>query len=162
MTLARLSVSASGNRAVGEIPAGTAVRDLRDADVDGRRSITFQMGMGGMMGGGDGPMSFTFDGEEFDADRIDQQVSAGTVEEWVIANPTTMDHPFHLHVWPMQLIESGGQPVNEPARRDVVNVPAQGQVRVLVDFARHPGRSVYHCHILDHEDAGMMASVEAR
>ena len=95
-------------------------------------------------------------------DRIDQQVSAGTVEEWVIANPTTMDHPFHLHVWPMQLIESGGQPVNEPARRDVVNVPAQGQVRVLVDFARHPGRSVYHCHILDHEDAGMMASVEAR
>jgi FtsP/CotA-like multicopper oxidase with cupredoxin domain len=71
-----------------------------------------------------------------------------------------MDHPFHLHIWPMQVIEAGGQPVSEPTWRDVINVPAQDGVRVLVDFARHPGRSVYHCHILDHEDAGMMATVD--
>lgn len=60
----------------------------------------------------------------------------------------------------MQVIEAGGQPVSEPTWRDVINVPAQDGVRVLVDFARHPGRSVYHCHILDHEDAGMMATVD--
>ena len=161
VALARLSVSASGNRAVGEIPAGTAVRDLRDADVDGRRSITFQMGMGGMMGGGDGPMSFTFDGEEFDADRIDQQVGMDTVEEWTIGNDSPMDHPFHLHVWPMQLLEVDGQQLSEPVWLDVVNVPARSQVKVRVAFEDFGGRTVYHCHILDHEDRGMMGTVLA-
>ena len=161
VTLARLSVSASGNRAVGEIPAGPAVRDLRDADVDGRRSITFQMGMGGMMGGGDGPMSFTFDGEEFDADRIDQQVGMDTVEEWTIGNDSPMDHPFHLHVWPMQLLEVDGQQLSEPVWLDVVNVPARSQVKVRVAFEDFGGRTVYHCHILDHEDRGMMGTVLA-
>ena len=161
VTLARLSVSASGNRAAGEIPHGPAVRDLRDADVDGRRSITFQMGMGAMMGGGDGPMSFTFDGEEFDADRIDQQVGMGTVEEWTIGNDSPMDHPFHLHVWPMQLLETDGREVSEPVWLDVVNVPARSQVKVRVAFEDFGGRTVYHCHILDHEDRGMMGTVLA-
>lgn len=162
VTLARLGVSASGNRAAGGIPPGPAVRDLREADVDGRRSITFQMGMGGMMGGGDGPMSFTFDGEEFDADRIDQQVGMGTVEEWTIGNDSPMDHPFHLHVWPMQLLEVDGRELSEPVWLDVVNVPARSQVKVRVAFEDFGGRTVYHCHILDHEDRGMMGTVLAR
>ena len=161
VALARLRVSASGNRAAGEIPPGPTVRDLRDADVDGRRSITFQMGMGGMMGGGDGPMSFTFDGEEFDADRIDQQVGMGTVEEWTIGNDSPMDHPFHLHVWPMQLLETDGRELSEPVWLDVVNVPARSQVKVRVAFEDFGGRTVYHCHILDHEDRGMMGTVLA-
>ena len=81
VTLARLRVGSGGNAAAGAIPPGPSLRDLRGRSVDGRRSITFQMGMGGMMGGGDGPMTFTVDGKEFDADRIDQQVRLGTVEE---------------------------------------------------------------------------------
>lgn len=108
-----------------------------------------------------GGMVFGFDDRPFDGERIDQSVTTGTVEEWTIRNPTTMDHPFHLHVWPMQLIEEDGKGVEGPTWRDVINVPAGGWIRVLVDFTRHPGRSVYHCHILDHEDAGMMAVVAA-
>lgn len=107
-------------------------------------------------------MDLGFDGRAFDADRVDQQVAAGSVEEWTITNPTPMDHPFHLHVWPMQLVEDNGEPVSEPVWRDVINVPANGRVRTLVDFTHHPGRSVYHCHILDHEDAGMMAVIDTR
>lgn len=137
-----------------------ALRDLREQNVAMQREIAFTMGMGSMMRGGGSMMDFGFDGRAFDVDRVDQRVAAGTVEEWAITNPTTMDHPFHLHVWPMQVIEAGGQQVSEPVWRDVVNVPPQGRVRVLIDFARHPGRTVYHCHILDHEDAGMMAIVE--
>lgn len=161
VTLARLSVSASGDRAAGEIPPGPTVRDLRDADADGRRSLTFQVGMGAMMGGGGGPMSFTFDGAEFDADRIDQQVGMGTVEEWTIGNDSPMDHPFHLHVWPMQLVETDGRELSEPVWLDVVNVPARSQVKVRVAFEDFGGRTVYHCHILDHEDRGMMGIVLA-
>ncbi len=61
----------------------------------------------------------------------------------------------------MQVIEDDGTRLEALTRRDVVNVAAGGRVKVLVDFARHPGRSVYHCHILDHEDAGMMGIVAA-
>lgn len=158
-TLATLTVTGDEAAAPGPVPGRPPLHDLRGEPIARQRDIAFTMTMGSM-GPGRDMMDLGFGGRVFDAGRIDQQVSAGTVEEWVITNPTPMDHPFHLHVWPMQLIETGGQMVSEPARRDVVNVPAGSQVRVLVDFARHPGRSVYHCHILDHEDAGMMASVE--
>ena len=162
VTLARLDVGSGDASVRGEIPPARKPRDLREAKVDERRSITFQMGMGGMMGGGGGPMSFTFDGLEFDADRIDQEVRLGTVEEWTIGNDSPLDHPFHLHVWPMQLLEVDRQQVSEPLWLDVVSVPARSQVTVRVAFEDFGGKTVYHCHILDHEDRGMMATVLAQ
>jgi FtsP/CotA-like multicopper oxidase with cupredoxin domain len=162
VTLARLEVGPGDRSSRVRLPSARGVRDLRDAEVDRRRSLTFQMGMGQMMGGGDGPMSFTFDGLEFDADRLDQQVRLGTVEEWTIGNDSRLDHPFHLHVWPMQLLEVDGQQVSEPLWLDVVNVPARGRVKVRVAFEDFSGKTVYHCHILDHEDRGMMGTVLAR
>ena len=131
-------------------------RDLRGAQVSNQRTITFTMGMGM------GDMSFGFDGREFDHSRVDQQLTLDTVEEWTIANTTPMDHPFHLHVWPMQVIEAPYLEANgAPDWRDVVIVPARGQVRVRVPITDFGGRTVYHCHILDHEDQGMMGLVEA-
>jgi FtsP/CotA-like multicopper oxidase with cupredoxin domain len=162
VTLARVEVGSGEARDEGGIPATPSLRDLRGAEVDQRRSITFQMGMGEMMDGGGGPMTFAFDGREFDVDRIDQQVRLGTVEEWTIGNDSPMDHPFHLHVWPMQLLEVDGHEVSEPLWLDVVNVPARSRVKVRVAFENFGGKTVYHCHILDHEDRGMMATVLAQ
>lgn len=159
--LAGLRVSPGNSAGAPAIPPGPAPRDLRDAEITGRRSITFQMGMGGMMGG-DGPMSFTFDGNEFDVDRIDQHVRLGTIEEWIIGNDSPMDHPFHLHVWPMQLLEADGRRLSEALWLDVVNVPAHSQVTVRVPFEDFGGKTVYHCHILDHEDLGMMGTITAK
>jgi FtsP/CotA-like multicopper oxidase with cupredoxin domain len=88
-------------------------------------------------------------------------VTAGSVEEWTIHNDSPMDHPFHLHVWPMQVVEENGRLSDRPTWLDVVNVPARGSVRVRVAFDGFDGRTVYHCHILDHEDRGMMGVVEA-
>jgi len=73
-----------------------------------------------------------------------------------------MDHPLHLHVWPMQIVEQDGQPLSDPSWQDVVNVPALSRVKVRVAFDNFPGRTVYHCHILDHEDNGMMGVIDAR
>jgi FtsP/CotA-like multicopper oxidase with cupredoxin domain len=150
--LADVAVSGSPSRASVDLPT-PSVTDLRGANHDARREIAFTMGMGGM--------TFGFDGRAFSAERTDQRLSAGAVEEWTIRNPTAFDHPFHLHVWPMQVIDDDGRRPEAPEWRDVVNVPSGGAVtvRFLVDIA---GRTVYHCHILDHEDAGMMAVVEAR
>ena len=122
------------------------------------------MGMGGMMGGMRGPgqmMSFTIDGRPFDAERTDQRVRVGTVEEWTLTNSSPMDHPMHLHVWPMQVMDVDGRRPQDPLWLDVVNVPAGGNVTVRIRFADFGGRTVYHCHILDHEDLGMMGTIVA-
>lgn len=109
-----------------------------------------------------GPMGFSINGRTFDENRTDTAVAAGTVEEWTLVNRSPMDHPFHLHVWPMQLIAENGRPVEPAGLRDVVNVPANGRATVRIAFRDFSGRSVYHCHILDHEDLGMMGVIEVR
>ena len=119
----------------------------------------FQLGQGMGMGGGMG-MSFTIDGREFDGDRIDAAPRLGSIEDWVYVNNTQMDHPMHLHVNPFQIIGADGSP--EPAWRDVMLVKARGQARFRVRFDDFAGKTVQHCHILDHEDQGMMATVEMR
>jgi hypothetical protein len=95
-------------------------------------------------------------------------VHAGTVEDWVIENTALEDHIFHTHQLHFQVLEKNGVAVNDPAIRDTVDVPywsgtgAYPSVKVRMDF-RDPnivGTFVYHCHILQHEDAGMMAAIQ--
>ena len=173
--LARLEVGRGGRSSAGEAGAGVAggpaglLADLRDAVVDRRRELTMEMSMGGGMMGGDrgsgpgrgpgGMMDLTIDGRSFDADRVDQQVRLGTVEEWTISNVGPLDHPFHLHVWPMQVLDVDGRPPADPLWLDVVNIPSGGTATVRIRFADFGGRTVYHCHILDHEDLGMMGTI---
>ncbi len=71
-----------------------------------------------------------------------------------------MDHPMHLHTNPFQIVGRGGVP--EAAWRDIVLVKAGGQARFRVRFDDFAGKTVQHCHILDHEDLGMMATVGMR
>ena len=161
-SLATLTVAGEPVTAAPEVPLQQSPRDLRGTAVTARRELTFAMGMGGMMGGGGSMMSFTINGREFDGERVDTTVEAGSVEEWTLRNTSPMDHPVHLHVWPMQIVESDGRAPDTAIWQDVVNVPARGQIRVRIAFDDFAGRSVYHCHILDHEDNGMMGVIEAR
>jgi FtsP/CotA-like multicopper oxidase with cupredoxin domain len=156
IVLATLDVAGTPAATPAPVPAQRAPRDLRAAAVAARRDLTFAIGMG------PAGMRFTIDGKRFDPDRVDQQVPIGTVEEWTITNTSPMDHPLHLHVWPMQIVEHRGQPVDPPTWQDVVNLPARSTTRIRVAFDDFPGRTVYHCHVLDHEDNGMMAVLDAR
>jgi FtsP/CotA-like multicopper oxidase with cupredoxin domain len=155
--LATLEVTGPSTTAPAELPTRPAPRDLRTAQVAARRELTFAIDMGMSASG---MMRFTIDGKEFNPERIDQQVRLGTVEEWAITNTSPMDHPLHLHVWPMQIVEHRDQLVDPPAWQDVVNLPAQSRTIIRVAFDAFPGRTVYHCHILDHEDNGMMGVIE--
>ncbi len=162
VTLLRLDVGpADGSDSDGgEGPSQpTDVRDLREAEVSTRRALTLQMGLGGMSRMGSGT-SFRIDGRTFDPDRTDQRAALGTVEEWTIRNDSQLAHPFHLHTWPMQVLSVGGREVADPLWLDVVDVPARSETVVRIGFDAHPGRTVYHCHILDHEDEGMMGTIE--
>ncbi|GAA1495181.1 multicopper oxidase family protein [Paeniglutamicibacter kerguelensis] len=158
--LATFTVAGAPVAPLAPVPEQQAPRDLRSEPVAARRELVFAMGMG--MGPGTGMMDFTINGKSFDPARVDTTVSAGGVEEWTLRNTSLMDHPVHLHVWPMQVIEQAGLPVATPRWQDVVNVPARSSVRVRIAFDDFTGKTVYHCHILDHEDAGMMGLLEAR
>jgi FtsP/CotA-like multicopper oxidase with cupredoxin domain len=158
--LATLRVSGQPVAASPAVPSFQGPGDLRTSAVAARRQIVLAAGMG--MGMGAGMMRFTVNGREFDPARTDTVVGSGNVEEWTLANTSPMDHPFHLHVWPMQIVEENGQPVSTARWQDVVNVPANGHVKVRVAFNDFRGRSAYHCHILDHEDLGMMGAFEVR
>jgi FtsP/CotA-like multicopper oxidase with cupredoxin domain len=125
------------------LPAGT------------RPPRTFQLGQGMMMGRG---MSFTINGQEFDANRIDAAPRLDSVEEWLYVNSTAMDHPMHLHTNPFQIVGDDGVP--EAAWRDIMLVKAGQRAHFRVRFDDFAGKIVHHCHILDHEDQGMMATVE--
>jgi FtsP/CotA-like multicopper oxidase with cupredoxin domain len=96
---------------------------------------------------------------------------SGTVEEWDIDNKTDEVHAFHVHQVHFLLLATDGRDPGYRRWLDTVNVPprtrrpdgtyAPGSVRILVDF-RDPiarGTFVFHCHILDHEDHGMMATI---
>jgi FtsP/CotA-like multicopper oxidase with cupredoxin domain len=95
-------------------------------------------------------------------------VKQGDVEDWIIENRSTELHAFHIHQLHFLLIDWSGVPVAEPFLRDTVNVPYYNgrtlqfpSVRLRMDF-RDPnmiGTFVYHCHLLEHEDGGMMGTI---
>ncbi|MGH3660223.1 MAG: multicopper oxidase domain-containing protein, partial [Micromonosporaceae bacterium] len=150
-----LNVSGPAQRAV-QLPATLPAPPAPPGPVVRQRELTFAMGMGMMTGG----MAFTIDGRTFDPQRVDQTVRLDTTEEWVLSNISPMEHSFHLHVWPFQVIGGSAGTPPQGTLQDVVVVPARGWVRLRIRFADYPGRSVYHCHTLDHEDAGMMATIQ--
>lgn len=124
-----------------------------------KRTVTFGVDMGsGSMMSDDSGLEFTIDGQAFDAQRTDINVEADTVEEWTLANTTGMDHPFHLHAWPFQVLGDDAW----PGWKDTVNIPGGGEVTIRIPFVGQTGRSVYHCHILDHEDLGMMGVIDVQ
>jgi FtsP/CotA-like multicopper oxidase with cupredoxin domain len=111
---------------------------------------------------GQTPAAFTMD------QKPNIVVHSGTVEDWVVENRAQEDHIFHIHQIHFQVLEVNGQAINDPAIRDTVDIPYWNgsgpypSVKVRMDF-RDPnivGIFVYHCHILEHEDAGMMGAIQ--
>jgi FtsP/CotA-like multicopper oxidase with cupredoxin domain len=83
----------------------------------------------------------------------------GEKQLWTIKNTFDFDHPFHLHGFFFQVLDLNGVAPAVREWRDTVNVPVNGTVRIAVDFDARPGMWMFHCHILDHADAGMMGMV---
>ncbi len=104
-------------------------------------------------------MQFLINGQAFDPQRVDTRVTVGTVEDWEIRNTGTMDHPFHLHTNPFQVIRRNGEAVSNREWKDTVLVPQGETVRIRIPFRQFRGKTVYHCHVLDHEDLGMMGNI---
>jgi FtsP/CotA-like multicopper oxidase with cupredoxin domain len=122
----------------------------------------------GDISGRTGPgVKFYIDGKTFDANRIDQCAEAGTVEDWTLVNEDVFQHPFHIHVNPFQVIDIQGASPDDPTWVydpsiwwDVHRLPPRGSITIRIHFRRDVvGLTVFHCHILPHEDNGMMGTL---
>lgn len=105
---------------------------------------------------------FFINGRLYDRRRVDARARLNTVEQWTVENHTDEQHPFHLHTYQMQVISVNGRPQPFLGYQDEVVLPIRGRVVVRIAFRDFTGLTVFHCHILAHEDQGMMANLEVR
>jgi FtsP/CotA-like multicopper oxidase with cupredoxin domain len=168
--------SAGDEQVPAVIPAEPAPRDdLADEPIAQRRTITMSERDATLDGQGRFFMNDVLFQDITPADVI--QATLGTTEEWVIRNDPSIpddgspeDHPFHLHVNHMVLTGTGTwdpttgaatsyEAIDAPGKVDTVNVRPGEYVVVRVKFEDFTGSTVYHCHILEHEDKGMMGVI---
>jgi FtsP/CotA-like multicopper oxidase with cupredoxin domain len=105
---------------------------------------------------------FYINGHKFAPDAAPMtSARVGTYQHWRIVNETAELHPFHIHQVHFLAYAEDGVPLSQPAWLDTVNVPYRGSVDVILDFTDPviKGMSVFHCHLLNHEDKGMMAKI---
>jgi FtsP/CotA-like multicopper oxidase with cupredoxin domain len=151
--------------------------DINPADVRIRRELHFKSvadpTVAPNMGRGTNPPypppKHTIDGKQFNEGTIDQAMLLGATEEWTLYNDGGAAHPFHIHINPFQVVEimdpnqNGGAPVKLPRPWvwwDNFAIPTGGYFKMLSRFVDFTGMYVLHCHILGHEDRGMMQLVE--
>ena len=153
------SVTVTGPRASGPGPA--IPRTLRTPSVPvarrpvaRRRTFVFSFGSGQNF-------EALINGRQFNPKINNAVPILGTVEEWTLVNRSNEDHPFHIHVNDFQVISVNGKPLHADGLQDVVVIPKNGgRVVIRNPFDDFPGHFVFHCHILGHEDAGMMQTVD--
>ena len=105
---------------------------------------------------------FYINGRKFEADAGPMTTArVGTYQHWRIVNATAELHPFHIHQVHFLAYAQNDAPIPNPSWLDTVNVPYAGTVDVILDFTDPviKGMSVFHCHLLNHEDKGMMAKI---
>jgi len=133
---------------------------ISDAEITGTRVLTFSSRRI------EGPSEFwrtfrfTIDGKTFDADRVDQRVRLGAVEEWTVINDQSDDHVFHIHTNDMLLTKINGEALHEPIWMDTAILPRNGSITFRSRFLDFTGKYMLHCHMMNHEDLGMMQVVE--
>ncbi len=148
------------NMALPTALTSAAIADIADDEIVRRRDIRFTVI-------GEYSPELHIDTREFlvndvgfDANVINQTMLLGTAEEWTISSDDKQPHPFHIHVNPFQVMSMNGTPIDPPRWMDSVNVDAGTSVVIRHRFETFPGRSVFHCHLIPHEDHGMMALID--
>ncbi len=143
------------------------VKNLRqNIDISSLRQVNMRLhfvGGGGGMGSGGMGMKGAINGGVFGENTYILESDVGTYEVWTITNQTGMPHPFHQHVDNVVVLEiSGGYSeyanlyTTINAYKDTVIVPPHSYIKLLVPVKDYTGDTVFHCHILGHEDIGMM------
>ncbi len=159
----QINVVAQTASPVTTIPTSlVTVTPYLEANADATRTLTFSSVAGG------GPANvlngdFSINGVSFDMNVINMTIPLDNVEVWTIQNNSPIAHPFHVHDIQYYLLDINGNPPPASAAglKDTYMVPAGGTMRIITQFTNFANDSIpymYHCHMLKHEDGGMMGS----
>jgi FtsP/CotA-like multicopper oxidase with cupredoxin domain len=142
-------------------PGGAPFATIRDEEITNTRRLTLSVEQPESPAAGN-YQEFTYlvCGRRFDPDRVDQRIALGAIEEWTVVNEHDNDHIFHIHTNPFQMVAINGEKLAKRDWRDTVVVPRNGSVTFRSRFLDFSGRFVLHCHMMNHEELGMMQVVE--
>jgi FtsP/CotA-like multicopper oxidase with cupredoxin domain len=146
------SSSTEKTASTGQPPAYKAIDVTAEEKAPPRFVVTFTEDKSG----------FYINGKKFAADAAPMaRVRIGSYQHWRIVNATNELHPMHIHQTHFLAYAENGRVLPDPVWLDTVNVPHGGSVDVIMDFTNPviKGMSVFHCHLLNHEDKGMMAKI---
>ncbi len=154
--------AAAESRVAGEKINGPRwIEAIRKSPIANRRTLTFTRN--------EARTQFFINGKMFDEARTDTVVKLGDTEEWTILNEDDQLHNFHIHQTNFLVTEINGVPQKADSLRDTITLPIgqpgkPGVVKVIIPFTDPTivGRFVYHCHVVKHEDKGMMGTIEVR
>jgi FtsP/CotA-like multicopper oxidase with cupredoxin domain len=133
----------------------TVLNTLRPiATVDSKITRKVQMSVGPSLKRG---IDFFVNGQ---LHSTDEPVYVGELQVWEIANTSLMDHPFHLHGYFFQVLEINGMEPAYMALKDTLNLPPKSKATIAWIPDNRPGMWMYHCHIIEHHAAGMMAGFQ--
>ena len=107
------------------------------------------------------PVQFVVDSLPFEEGIIHHELTLGEVEQWQVTSGTG-SHPYHIHINPFQVVEFGGKKVDPPMWKDVILVNTDYDALIYTRYLKFWGDFVMHCHILDHEDQGMMQRIRIK
>ena len=126
--------------------------DLRDDKIDSHHEIVYSQE----------PPNFFINGKQFQDDPQDvmETLELNKTSEWTIRNTTGFWHTFHIHINDFQITERNGVPVGGIEHQDNLSIPPGEDVTMRYKPTQFTGRFVFHCHVLGHEDNGMMAVVQ--
>jgi len=152
-TLARIKVAGASKPMAlpreSELAPLAPYRSIADGEVTGQQKVHFGAQA-------PSPYPFSINGHSFDPGAAPRKLTLGGVDEWTLTSEKGAGHIFHIHINPFEVVD----PEGKRYWKDTLFVTAGGTARVRTRYERYVGKYVIHCHILPHEDLGMMEEVE--
>jgi FtsP/CotA-like multicopper oxidase with cupredoxin domain len=143
-----------------KLPPVRRDRPIPPSEVTGKNSVRFSEANSTSILPG---VAYLLNGKSYDETRIDLSPVLGESAEWLLTNTSDEGHPFHLHTNSFEVFEANGVAI-PPMTRDTIWIPEAkggqpGSIRFRVRYKEWRGKDVLHCHILPHEDMGMMQNL---
>jgi FtsP/CotA-like multicopper oxidase with cupredoxin domain len=150
------TLDSRGNRVHGQMPPrklNEQQPDLRDRKVGSHHEIVYTQELGS-------EPKFFINGEQFSGPQdVMEQLDKDEVSEWTITNNTPFWHTFHIHINDFQVTERNGKPVHAERKDDNLAIAPGDSITMRYLPVKYTGKFVFHCHVLAHEDNGMMGVV---
>jgi FtsP/CotA-like multicopper oxidase with cupredoxin domain len=152
-----LGIVMADSPAVAPVPHSRITRAIEPIAQEGATPIAIEFGI--EQSTVDKTFNYTINGKPLD--RIPPiRATVGETQIWTVTNTTAWSHPLHLHGFFFQVLDKDGKPRRPLQWKDTVSVPFKDRLSLIVRFDDRPGSWMYHCHVLDHAEGGLMSVVQ--